>query len=80
MGRVEEVRKGVKLKEKMKKVLDRRYGLVEKGALAVCTLLKGMIRSGTVRFRALLGKGLLIDNNLFKQPVSTVQGAWWNCQ
>ena len=59
------------MKEKVKKELDRRYGLVEKGALAVCTLLKGKIRSGTGKIQKFVGKGIAYrQKNLFRNNQS----------
>ena len=44
LGRVEEVKKGTKLKNKMMRRLVGKYDLLEKGCLAVVTLLKNKIQ------------------------------------
>ena len=71
LGRVEEVRRGAALKEKVRRELERRYGLLEKGALSVSTMLKGKIRAGSVKIQNFVGKGVACQqNNLFKNNQS----------
>ena len=71
MGRVGVVWRGVEIKEKVKRELDSRYGLVEKGALAVCTLLKAEIRSATIKIKNYVAKGVAYrQNNLFRNNQS----------
>ena len=59
------------MKEKVKRELDKRYGLVEKGVLAVCTLLKGKIRSAMVKIKNFVVKGIAYrQNNVFRNNQS----------
>ena len=67
MGRVEEVRRNVEMKEKLMRELDRGYGLVEKRTLAVCTFLKSKIRSAMVKIKNFVMKRFAYQqNNLFR--------------
>ena len=55
----------------MTRELDRRYGLIEKGALAVSTLLKEKIRSGSMKIQKFVGKAVAYrQNNLFRNNQS----------
>ena len=55
----------------MKRDLDRRYGLIEKGALSVGTMLKGKIKADTVKVQNFVGKGVAYrQNNIFRNNQS----------
>ena len=58
LGRVEEIRKGNKVKETVFKQLNRKYDLVEKGCLSVSTLLKNKIQAGSVKIKYFTEKTL----------------------
>jgi hypothetical protein len=49
LGCVEEVRKGMKVGERIEKVLIRKYDLGEKGARTESDMLKGKIKSGSTK-------------------------------
>ena len=67
LGRVEEVRKGTKLKDKvMRRLLDK-YDLLQKGCLAVVTLLKNKIQSGSVKIKHFTEKMLQHKQNTLSQ-------------
>ena len=51
LSRVEEMRKGVTLKEGLMKELNKKYDVVEKGCLVVSTLLKNKITSASVKIK-----------------------------
>ena len=73
LGRVEEVRKGTKLKDRVMHRLVDKYDLLEKGCLAVGTLLKNKIQSGSVKMKHFTEKMLQhTKNNLFKTNQSQV--------
>ena len=57
-------------KDNGRRELNRRHGLVEKGALTVYLLLKGKIRSATVKIKNLFGKGLLINRTICSETTS----------
>jgi len=67
LGRVEEIRKGTAVGKVVKDRLERKYGLTENGALAVSTLLKNKIQSGSAKIRWFVEKSVARrQNNLFK--------------
>ena len=67
LGRVEELRKGTMLRKKVMDLLNRRYQIVEKGTVSVCTLLKGKIQSGKLKIRWYLDNCVKVrQNTLFK--------------
>ena len=73
LGRVEEVRKGTKLKDEVMLRLVDKYGLFEKGCLAVVTLLKNKIQSGSVKIKHFTEKTLQHRQNThFKSNQSQV--------
>ena len=73
LGRVEEVRKGTKLKDRVMHRLVDKYDLLEKGCLAVVTLLKNKIQSGSVKMKHFTEKMLQHTKNiLFKTNQSQV--------
>ena len=51
LSQVEEIRKGSKVGEKLREVLERRYSLTERGAASVSTFLKGKIEAGSTKIR-----------------------------
>ena len=51
LGRVEEIRNGTKLKAEVMSRLVEKYNLFEKGCLAVATLLKNKIQSGSAKIK-----------------------------
>ena len=71
LGKVEEIRKGSTVGEKVRKELDRRYQLTERGALAVSTFLKNKIQAGSTKIRWFVEKKVARrQNNLFKNNQS----------
>ena len=72
-GRVEEVRKGMKLKNEVMRRLVDKYELREKGCLATVTLLINKIQSGSLKIKHFTEKTLQHrQNNLFKSNQSQV--------
>ena len=73
LGRVEEVRKGTKLKAEVMSRFVHKYDLLEKGCLADATLLKNKIQSGSVKIKHFTEKTLQHrQNTLFKSNQSQV--------
>ena len=71
LGRVEAVMKGTKLKDEVMRRLADKYDLLEKGCLAVITLLKNKIQSGSVKIKHFTQKTLQHrQNTLFKKATS----------
>ena len=67
LSKVEEVRKGSNVSEKVRKVLDRRYELTERGAASVSTFLKGKIQAGSTKIRWFVEKKVARrQNRLFQ--------------
>ena len=67
LSRVEGIRKGTEVGRKVRDRLDRKYGMVERGALAVSTLLKNKIQSASTKIKWHVGKCVARrQNNLFK--------------
>ena len=67
LSKVEEVRKGSNVGEKVRKVLDRRYELTERGAASVSTFLKGKIQAGSTKIRWFVEKKVARrQNGLFQ--------------
>ena len=71
LGKVEEIRKGTAVGDKVRKELDRRYQLTERGTLAVSTFLKNKIQAGSTKIRWFVEKKVARrQNNLFKNNQS----------
>ena len=71
LSRVEGIRKGEEVGRKVRDRLDRKYGMVERGALAVSTLLKNKIQSASTKIKWHVGKCVARrQNNLFKNNQS----------
>ena len=71
LGRVEEIRKGAKVGTKVREELERRYQLVDRGALAVSAFLKNKIHAGSTKIRWYIEKKVsLRQNNLFRNNQS----------
>ena len=51
LSQVEEIRKGSKVGEKLREVLERRYSLTERGAASVSKFLKSKIQAGSTKIR-----------------------------
>ena len=67
LSQVEEIRKGKKVREKVWKELDRRYGLTERDAVSVSTFLKNKIKAGSTKIRWFEEKnGARRQNYLFR--------------
>ena len=67
LGRVEEIRNGTEVGRKVRDRLERRYGMVDRGALAVSTFLKNKIRAASTKIKWFVGKCVQRrQNNLFK--------------
>ena len=67
LGRVEEIRKGTEVGQKVRDQLERRYGMIDRGAVAVSTFLKNKIQAATTKIRWFVGKCVQRrQNNLFK--------------
>ena len=67
LSRVEGIRKGEEVGRKVRDRLDRKYGMVERGALAVSTGLKSKIQSASTKIKWHVGKCVALrQNNLFK--------------
>ena len=64
---MEEIRKGTEVGWKVRDRLERKYGMVDRGAVAVSTFLKNKIQSGSTKIRWFVGKCVTRrQNNLFK--------------
>ena len=71
LGRIEELRKGVDVSKKIRDELERRYQFTDKGAVAVCTMLRDKIRSGSAQIKNSFGRGIAArQNNLFRNNQS----------
>jgi hypothetical protein len=71
LGRVEMIRRGVDIRKKDRETLDKKYGLLENGALSACTFRKSKIHGGSTKVRCYLDKVFrLRQNNLFKNNQS----------
>ena len=67
LNQVEAIRKGSVVGEKVRKELDRKYQLTERGALCVSTFLKNKIQAGSTKIRWFEDKnGARRQNNLFR--------------
>jgi hypothetical protein len=67
LNQTEGIRKGKKVREKIWKELDRRYGLTERGAVSVSTFLKNKIKAGSTKIRWFEEKnGARRQNYLFR--------------
>ena len=67
LSRVEEIRKGHKVGEKIRAELERKYQLTERGALSVSTFLKNKIQAGSTKIRWHEDKnGARRQNTLFR--------------
>ena len=67
LNQVEAIRKGNVVGEKVRKELDRKYKLTERGALCVSTFLKNKIQAGSTKIRWFEDKnGARRQNNLFR--------------
>ena len=67
LSKVEEIRKGKKVAEKLRNELERKYQLTERGAMTVSTFLKNKIQAGTTKIRWAEDKtGARRQNNLFR--------------
>ena len=67
MSKVEEIRKGKKVGEKIRNELERKYQLTERGAMTVSTFLKNKIQAGSTKIRWAEDKtGARRQNNLFR--------------
>ena len=51
MSKVEEIRKGRKVGDKVRAELERKYQLTERGAMSVSTFLKNKIQAGSTKIR-----------------------------
>ena len=73
LGKVEEIRKGTKLKAEVMSRLVEKYDLLEKGCLVVATHLKNKIQSSSVKIKHFTEKKLQHrQNTLFKSNQSQV--------
>ena len=67
LSQVEEIRKGSAVGEKVRKELERKYQLTERGAVCVSTFLKNKIQAGSTKIRWFEDKnGARRQNNLFR--------------
>ena len=67
LSQVEEIRRGQKVGEKVRAVLERKYQLTERGAVSVSTFLKNKIQAGSTKIRWYVDKqGARRQNNLFR--------------
>ena len=79
LGRIEELRKGNAMADRIRERLDRKYGLTEKGTLFVSTLLENKIHSGSTKIRWYLEANQRVrQNNLFRNNQS-INNARANC-
>ena len=71
LARVEEIRKGSKVRDKVRSELEKRYQMTERGALAVSGFLKNKIHAGSVKIRWYVEKRVARrQNNLFQNNQS----------
>lgn len=71
LSQVEEIRKGTVVRNELRKELDRRYQLTERGAATVSTFLKNKIRAGSTKIRWFVEKKVARrQNNLFRNNQS----------
>ncbi len=71
LSRVEAVRQGRVMDQKVIDRLNSKYELVDKGALTVMTFLRSKIQSGSAKIRAYLERGVQFhQNNLFRNNQS----------
>ena len=71
LSRIEEIRKGTDVGEKVLNVLERRYQLRDRGALSVISFLKGKIKAGSTKIRWFVEKKVARrQNTLFKNNQS----------
>lgn len=71
LSQVEEIRKGVNVGPKVKDGLNRRYQLVDRGAVSVSTFLKNKIQAGSTKIRWVEEKKVgRRQNNLFRNNQS----------
>ena len=67
LSQLEEIRKGIDVRQKVRRELDRLYSLTDRGALAVGTFLKNKIMAGATKIRWFEEKNLMRrQNNLFR--------------
>ena len=67
LSQIEEIRKGKKVREKVRDELERKYQLTERGAMTVSTFLKNKIQAGSTKIRWAEDKnGARRQNNLFR--------------
>ena len=67
LGQVEEIGKGSKVRETVRKALEKKYSLVERGTTAVSTELKNKIRAGSTQIKLAKDKmESYRQNNLFR--------------
>ena len=67
----------LKLKDEVMSSLVEKYHLLEKGCLAVVTLLKNKIQSGSVKIKHFTEKMLQHRHSLPKQSVTSLQRTYW---
>ena len=71
LARVDELRKGTILAKKVMDQLNRKYQVLKKGSVAVATLLKQNIHSGSTKIRWYVSSCTKVrQNNLFKNNQS----------
>ena len=67
LSQVEEIRKGTNVGMKVRKVLDRKYNLTERGAASVSTFIKGKIEAGNKKIQWFVQRKVARrQNNLFQ--------------
>ena len=67
LSKVEEIRKGKKVGEKIRNELERKYQLTERGAMTVSTFLKNKIQAGSTKIRWFVEKKVARrQNDLFR--------------
>ena len=67
LSQVEEIRKGTNVGMKVRKVLDRKYNLTERGAASVSTFIKGKIDAGNKKIQWFVQRKVARrQNNLFQ--------------
>jgi len=64
LGRVNEIKKGSNVRKVVKDRLERKYKLMEKGTIAVSTLLKNKITSASTKIRQYVGKSIARRQNI----------------
>ena len=71
LARVEEIRRGSKVRDKVRSDLEKRYRMMERGALAVSSFLKNKIHAGSTKIRWYVEKRVARrQNNLFQNNQS----------